>query len=133
MKQNQFEFKPFDKVLVRDHHHHAWRADIYSHSEKIKDLNDSSITIHICIGNLYKYCIPYNEETAHLIGTDKPYKEPEEKEWHVYDGQSGFEAKFTSEELIKFVTQQVNNKDLRKFTIVHKFDPNEVHNYSQPY
>ena len=121
MKQNQFKFKPFDQVLVRDHHHHAWRADIYSHSEKIKDLNDSLVTIHICVGNLYKYCIPYNEETAHLIGTDKPYQ-PKVKEV-TYNVTYGFgknstTESYTEEDFKHFINVAVcNNKDIKDFSV----------------
>ena len=37
-------------------------CDIYSH--KLKDDN-----FYVCISNEYYYCIPYNEETKHLVGT----------------------------------------------------------------
>lgn len=119
MKQNQFKFKPFDKVLVRNCKQHAWRANIYSHGEQVRSLDNNLTTVYVCVDNIYNYCIPYNEETAHLIGTDKPYKEPEKKEWYVHDDLGGFEGIFTSEELIKFITQQTNNKDLHRFTIVY--------------
>ncbi len=121
MKQNQFEFKPFDMVLVRDCDQSIWKAGIFSHY-------DEKSNTYVCVGSYYIQCIPYNEETAHLLGTTKPYKKPEEKEWCVYDSQSGFEGKFTSEELIEFVTQQINNKDLCRFTIIYT---SEVHNHDQ--
>ena len=31
--KNQFEFKPFDQVLVRDDDQSIWKAGIYSHFE----------------------------------------------------------------------------------------------------
>lgn len=54
--------KPFDKVLVRDGTAEGWMCDIYSH--KLKDDN-----FYVCISNEYYYCIPYDEETKHLVGT----------------------------------------------------------------
>ena len=55
--------QPFDKVLGRDFENSKWMADFYS----CKGI--SSRFSYICIGNLYKYCIPYNNETKHLVGT----------------------------------------------------------------
>lgn len=63
---NKFDviaFKPFDKVLVRDDDACTWRADFYSHYE------NNACYWYVCVGDGYKQCIPYNEETAHLIGT----------------------------------------------------------------
>ena len=57
-------FKPFDKVLVRDHNDCIWRADFYSHCERNNQF------WCVCVGDAYKQCVPYNEETAHLLGTD---------------------------------------------------------------
>lgn len=57
------ELKPFDKVLVRDSNDHKWKAGIFSHYGE--GLNYP----FICVGCGYGYCIPYNEETAHLLGT----------------------------------------------------------------
>lgn len=64
-KQPKFDpntLQPFDKVLVRDDKVESWMCDIYSH--KLKDNNS-----YMCISNEYYCCIPYNEETKHLIGT----------------------------------------------------------------
>lgn len=55
------ELKPFDKVLSRRCSEDYWVLNFYSHKTDY---------YHICIdrsSNLY--CIPYNEETAHLLGT----------------------------------------------------------------
>ena len=57
--------KPFDKVLVRDNCSVPWRCTFYSHS--IED-NETAYK-HITVCYIYKYCIPYNEDTKHLIGT----------------------------------------------------------------
>lgn len=55
--------KPFDKVLVRVFGHHIWKVDFYSHKGQGKEFP------YICVGNTYKYCIPYNDDTKHLVGT----------------------------------------------------------------
>lgn len=55
--------KPFDKILTRDRDDEPWTADFFSHKE-----NGSFVGIG---GSLSDKCIPYNEETARLIGTTK--------------------------------------------------------------
>ena len=56
---------PFEsKVLVRDHEDCIWRADFYSHYEQNQQY------WFVCVGDAYKQCIPYNEETANLLSTD---------------------------------------------------------------
>lgn len=61
------EFKPFDKVLVRDAGN-IWSAAFFSH------ITESSTYLYFTTGSeVYEECIPYNEETKHLLGTDKPY------------------------------------------------------------
>lgn len=55
--------KPFDKVLVSDEHHTRWRCSFFSHI--VDALNYPYITIDSC----YKFCIPYNDDTKHLVGT----------------------------------------------------------------
>ena len=105
------QFKPFDQVLVRDCEHHAWKAGIYSHYDK------ESHT-YVCVGSYYIQCIPYNENTAHLLGTCKPYKEPEPKVWKVISGN--YNNTLTSEELSNFIkTAVINNKDILDLRIVH--------------
>ena len=61
------EFKPFDKVLVIDCNH-KWKAGFFSHYSE--GLNYP----FICVGGGYGQCIPYNEETAHLLGTTDEWK-----------------------------------------------------------
>ena len=53
--------KPFDKVLVRDEDCY-WTADLFSHI-------DDSIGRVCCSWYSWKQCIPYNDETKHLVGT----------------------------------------------------------------
>lgn len=57
------EFKPFDKVLGRNEKDAVWEAELFSHYK------EESQYPFCCIGFSRKYCIPYNKETAHLLGT----------------------------------------------------------------
>lgn len=57
------EFKPFDKVLVRDNDEQAWRTAFFSHYN-LKNPNYQYITT---LGE-YKICIPY-EGNEYLLGT----------------------------------------------------------------
>ncbi len=57
------EFKPFDKVLVRDDINEKWTIDMFSYYNR--EDNDYP---YVCVGNHYCYCVPYTEHTAHLIG-----------------------------------------------------------------
>ena len=55
------ELKPFDKVVVRCSEADRWSIDFFSH----KVHNG-----YICTGDAwFGYCLPYNEETSHLLGT----------------------------------------------------------------
>ena len=55
------EFKPFDKVVVRCSEADRWSIDFFSY----KVHNG-----YICTGDAwFGYCLPYNDETAHLLGT----------------------------------------------------------------
>ena len=54
---------PFDRVITRNDDDDIWTANIFSHM----DSHGEYVTIG-CVGG-YTYCIPYNEDTAKLIGT----------------------------------------------------------------
>ena len=57
------ELKPFDKVVVRCSEADRWSIDFFSY----KVHNG-----YICTGDAwFGYCLPYNEETAKLMGTTK--------------------------------------------------------------
>ena len=56
--------KAFDKVLVRDECYQMWRCNFYAY---IYDDNDGYP--YVVINAAYKQCIPYNDETKHLVGT----------------------------------------------------------------
>ena len=67
-KFNPKTLKPFDKVLVKysldcDF---DWECDLFSHI----DNKDDEFPYH-CVGNYYRWCIPYNDDTKHLIGTSE--------------------------------------------------------------
>ena len=62
-KKEKFDPKtlnPFDKVLVRDNINNPWVCDHFSY------INHANICITI---DRCKYCIPYNDDTKHLVGT----------------------------------------------------------------
>lgn len=61
MKQ---EFKPFDKVLVRDKITEPWEIGIFSHHVQ------EGIYKYYCMKTCYRYCIPY-EGNEYLLGTNK--------------------------------------------------------------
>ena len=63
-KFDQKTLQPFDKVLVRDSGTHYWKCNIFSHIET--ELHHFPYTT---IGGNYSYCIPYNDDTKHLVGT----------------------------------------------------------------
>ena len=108
MKKHQF--KPFDQVLVRDSNLGLWRANFYSH---LNNNND-----HVCISGIWSYCIPYNEQTAHLIDTNEPYKEPEPKVWKIRCHADNKVFHFTNDELKHFIENTViNNRDTQWFTV----------------
>ena len=65
-KKDKFDsktLKPFDKILVMDSTG-EWKCGMFSH------INYNSRTLrYSCIGGSYTHCIPYNDETKHLVGT----------------------------------------------------------------
>ena len=62
-KFNPKTLKPFDKVIVRDKDDENWNCGFFSH----KDIQYKHP--YRCIGAPYLYCIPYNDDTKHLVGT----------------------------------------------------------------
>lgn len=69
---NPEEFKPFDKVLIKQNYEcERWTCDFFSHM-----LPDGQV---FCAGSTVYECIPYNDETRHLLGTDEDA--PEYYKW----------------------------------------------------
>lgn len=64
------EFKPFDKVLVRDSGDEEWKADFFSHNRFV-DVPNNRFS---CVSNMWRHCIPYNDQTKHLLGTTNEWK-----------------------------------------------------------
>ena len=62
------EFNPFDKVLCRNSKDDTWEADFFARLTR-KEIDYTQSDKYLCVGDLWIYCIPYNEETAHLLGT----------------------------------------------------------------
>lgn len=64
--KSKCEFKPFDRVLVRNGATLPWKAEFFSSYDPNNGFPYS------CIGNRYIYCISY-EGNEHLINTTKDY------------------------------------------------------------
>ena len=52
----------FDRVLGRDCDNHIWKCDLFSH------ITGQDYFPYKCVGKSYKYCIPCNDDTKHLVG-----------------------------------------------------------------
>lgn len=61
--------KPFERVVTRDADDDIWTANIFSHMDQYGEY----VTV-ACVGG-YRHCLPYNEETAKLIGTRNTIEE----------------------------------------------------------
>ena len=64
LKKKEPQFKPFEKVLVRDAESDKWRCAFYSHFEP------NGIYHYGTIIGMYAMCIPF-EGNEHLVGTTK--------------------------------------------------------------
>lgn len=65
-KKDKFDpktLKPFDEVLVRDSYYDSWKCMLFSH------IIENEKFSYICVGHPFAYCIPYNNDTKHLVGT----------------------------------------------------------------
>lgn len=67
---NDYNFKPFDKVLVRDGDACEWTCNLFSHKTE---------NLYVCMDASYQYCIPY-EGNEHLLGTTDS---PQPKRWRA--------------------------------------------------
>ena len=57
--------KPFEKVLGRDEDNQKGNCGLFSHKNEF-----NNVYPYRCVGTPYTYCIPYNEDTMYLVGTD---------------------------------------------------------------
>lgn len=75
-KKEKFDpktLKPFDKVLGRNVSTDKWGCTLFSNINV-----DAAHKFH-CVGSYYKCCIPYNDDTKHLVGTTD-----EAPEYYIY-------------------------------------------------
>lgn len=54
-------FKPFDKVLTRDESRYCWNINFFGFIDENKKCR--------CSSSFWSQCIPYNDDTKHLLGT----------------------------------------------------------------
>lgn len=66
-QKQEYGFEPFDKVLVRDDDSQKWRIDLFSHQR------DNGL--YVGLECSWRYCIHYNDQTAHLLGTTGGWEE----------------------------------------------------------
>ena len=69
-KFNPNTLQPFDKVLIREHSNCVWKCNLFSHVIGTKKCYPCR-----CISGVYKYCIPYNDDTKHRINTTEEVPE----------------------------------------------------------
>ena len=65
-KKGKFDpntLKTFDRVLTRHFDDERWEINFYSYT------NPNWLWPYTCMDKSYKYCIPYNDDTKHLVGT----------------------------------------------------------------
>lgn len=55
--------QPFDKVLAKFKKEDDWRCTFFSHIRR------NAVYKYAATDCAYKYCIPYNDDTKHLVGT----------------------------------------------------------------
>ena len=74
---SEVKFEPFQRVLVRDEESDEWRADFFSFV-----YTSNNEKKYVCVGHVWDLCIPYNDETARLLGTtDDPTPPEPEFRW----------------------------------------------------
>ena len=56
--------QPFDRILARDYGNDTWTACLFSHHADELD-NDW----YVCDNTYWRFIIPYNDDTKHLVGT----------------------------------------------------------------
>ena len=67
MDLKEYQFKPFEKVLVRDSYEDEWRASFFSNIRE-------GYAKYVTTGLVWKFCIPY-EGNEHLLGTTNNVEE----------------------------------------------------------
>lgn len=70
--------KPFTKVLARKTNSDRWISTHFSRVNYYQN-NGKIAGVTVTNGAFFKHCIPYNEETKHLLGTKE--EEPPKYKW----------------------------------------------------
>ncbi|WP_294533368.1 hypothetical protein [uncultured Bacteroides sp.] len=70
-EKQECEFEPFQKVLVRDDCKSRWRCALFNFYDRRKETSYP----FVCIGSSFRYCIPYNDQTKHLLCTTDNWEE----------------------------------------------------------
>lgn len=63
VRPKQITFKHFEPVIVRDSSNQRWVGDFFQYMEG---------NVFVCTGSSWHFCLPYNNDTKHLIGTSMP-------------------------------------------------------------
>ena len=66
IKKPKFDPKtlqPFDKVLVMYDEEDYWSCNLFSNIQEKYS--------YLCVGGTFRYCIPYNDDTKHLLATEE--------------------------------------------------------------
>ena len=75
-KKEKFDpktLKPFDRVLVRNFKTYKWKCEHFSY------FNEGDDYACMCSSNSYAFCVPYNDDTKHLVGSSD--EAPEYYRW----------------------------------------------------
>lgn len=67
IEKSEPEFKPFDRVLVRNYNTEKWRLNFFSQREEESDFS------YKCLWGNWHQCIPYDGNERLLGTTDKPH------------------------------------------------------------
>lgn len=68
-QEPECKFQSFDKVLVRDSQQGYWNIEFFGFITDDEDFK------YKCLYDSHIYCIPYNENTKHLLGTTENWEE----------------------------------------------------------
>ena len=74
----KFEFKPMDLCLMKyigQYNNRGWELCQYAYTEhRVSLIGEQRDFYHAVGGEIYAECIPYNEDTKHLLGTRDDWK-----------------------------------------------------------
>lgn len=78
----KYEFKPMDLCLMKyigKYNNRGWELCQYAYTEhRVSSSGEQRDFYHSVGGEIYAECIPYNEDTKHLLGTRDKWKEGEQ-------------------------------------------------------